>query len=85
MFRGMFTAALFRIVKNGNNPDAHQTVKGETVPVVTTEPSSTHRKEWTADTRDGLEGAQDCEAEWKKPDRKTPGRFHLCEILASAN
>ena len=50
-------------------------VKGETVSVATTEPSSTHRKEWTADARDGLEGAQDCDAEWKKPDRKTPDDF----------
>lgn len=75
MFRGMFIAVLFRIVKNGNNPDAHQTVKGETVSVATTEPSSTCRKEWTADAHDGLEGAQDCDAEWKKPDRKTPDDF----------
>lgn len=71
----MFIAALFRIVKNGNNPDAHQAEKGETVSVATTEPSSPCRKEWTAGARGGLEGAQDCDAEWKKTDRKTPDDF----------
>ena len=44
MFLGMFIAALFIIVKNGNNPDAPQTVNGETVSVHTAEPSSTMRR-----------------------------------------
>ena len=29
-----------------------------------------HEKKRTANTCDGLQGAQDCDTEWKKPDRK---------------
>lgn len=78
----MFIAALFRIVKNGNNPDAHQTVKGETVSVATTEPSSPA----------GRNGLQVHMVAWRElktvmlsgNGQETPDDF-TCEILASAN